>query len=636
MAKRKRAGKKSASQNHNHNHHKSAHHRAAAQSTSAEQEHQLDYEDTVTNQNDENRDDEAEGAEPTAEDEDYVWGAKPLKSSKAGFFGSGPKGYIDPSTNQRGAFPELQGIDDDADLSGPAFDGLSYLRMVRHEARGVPNLLTASQMTGIAPSVKVSNIVIAAPLPAPTSRPMVPQDVDNLLYDDDNVVEYNKTHQPPTEPIDATSYDEVTKPENNTELAGKEPGSLSYDDENEDGGDDDEWGEEWDEEDPYGDLSDSDSSAYYVDGAYIARPVPMLARVTTASALPPRTVSDDWHASLITNFHTTREAILTTPFEDPEIPFPVIPTQWKDFMVANQPSLPVLQTISSENAIKALKHLRKYLGWRNVNEWQGKWIWALLARANDVGILMNEEVSVLRELGKKAVFNLEKASDARIKIVEEGGEDWWNEELQRGVMEYMGGGGQDPAACGGEGVKTDEQVGFPVEFKIEDLDFGAEDQDVETGEAGSGGEDESVKEERPTKKMALFKPRAVQIPKPSSGSTLSVPSISVIPATPGTGDVENPMEDPLSVNQLLPDAVDTPDDDLASAQLQMEMELAPVSNDAGDVVESKDSVEDGELDAGAVDKAQRMPDVKTVFALDMIVSIVGEVFGQRDLLLERR
>lgn len=487
-------------------------------------------------------------------------------------------------------------------------------------------------MTGTTPSVKVSNIVIAASLPAPTSRPIMPQNTDSLLYDDDNVAEYNETNRPTTEPIETISYDEVPKSEKDPdpELAEKELSRLSSDDDDGYNDDENEWSEGWGEED----LSDSDTSAYYDDGAYIARPVPMLARATAATVVPPRTVSADWHASLIANFHTTREAILTTPLEEPEIPFPVIPTQWKDFMVANQPSLPVLQTIPSESAIKALKHLRKYLGWRNVNEWQGKWIWALLARANDVGILMNEEVSVLRELGKKAVFNLDKAAEARAKIVEGGGEDWWNEELQRGVMEYMNGGGQDPAVGSEEGVKIDEQVGFPVKFNIEDLDFDTEDQEVETGEVESEGE--AVKEERPTKKMALFKPRALRVSKPAGSSELSIPSISVIPATPGAGDVEEPVEETISMDQLLPDAADTPDDHLASAQLQLEMELAPVSNDASDVKESKDSLEDGEVDAKGSEKAQRMPDVKTVFALDMIVSIVGEVFGQRDLLLERR
>ncbi|KAL2054611.1 hypothetical protein ABVK25_004914 [Lepraria finkii] len=50
---------------------------------------------------------------------------------------------IDPTYGQRGAFP---GLDDDVEdglFYGPASDGLEYLRMVRSEAKTVPNLLVA-------------------------------------------------------------------------------------------------------------------------------------------------------------------------------------------------------------------------------------------------------------------------------------------------------------------------------------------------------------------------------------------------------------------------------------------------------------------------------------------------------------
>ena len=42
----------------------------------------------------------------------------------------GAKGYIDPSTGQRGAFPGLEEYGDDF-FCGPASDGIDYLRMVR-------------------------------------------------------------------------------------------------------------------------------------------------------------------------------------------------------------------------------------------------------------------------------------------------------------------------------------------------------------------------------------------------------------------------------------------------------------------------------------------------------------------------
>lgn len=40
-----------------------------------------------------------------------------------------PRGYVDPKTGQRGAFPGLEGFDED--FYGPPQDGLDYLRMVR-------------------------------------------------------------------------------------------------------------------------------------------------------------------------------------------------------------------------------------------------------------------------------------------------------------------------------------------------------------------------------------------------------------------------------------------------------------------------------------------------------------------------
>lgn len=50
-------------------------------------------------------------------------------------------GYIDPSTGQRGAFPGLDYYGED--FYGPPADGMEYLRMVRSEAKGVPELLLA-------------------------------------------------------------------------------------------------------------------------------------------------------------------------------------------------------------------------------------------------------------------------------------------------------------------------------------------------------------------------------------------------------------------------------------------------------------------------------------------------------------
>ncbi|KAL9603557.1 MAG: hypothetical protein Q9219_001060 [cf. Caloplaca sp. 3 TL-2023] len=59
---------------------------------------------------------------------------------------SSSQGQVDPTYGQRGAFPGLDDTttgEEDALFYGPASDGMEYLRMVRLEAKGVPNLLTA-------------------------------------------------------------------------------------------------------------------------------------------------------------------------------------------------------------------------------------------------------------------------------------------------------------------------------------------------------------------------------------------------------------------------------------------------------------------------------------------------------------
>ncbi|KAI4118732.1 MAG: hypothetical protein LQ345_001250 [Seirophora villosa] len=56
------------------------------------------------------------------------------------------KAPVDPTYGQRSAFPGLDDAgEEDALFYGPANDGLEYLRMVRSEAKGVPNLLTATK-----------------------------------------------------------------------------------------------------------------------------------------------------------------------------------------------------------------------------------------------------------------------------------------------------------------------------------------------------------------------------------------------------------------------------------------------------------------------------------------------------------
>ncbi|KAA8914613.1 hypothetical protein FN846DRAFT_477800 [Sphaerosporella brunnea] len=104
--------------------------------------------------------------------------------------GGGPKfdasrGYLDPATGQRGAFPGLER--DQEEFFGPPMDGLDYLRMVRSEAKGVPDLLLSSK----------------APPPPKARRPPPPPPADDVVLD------YDEPSREPTE--EAKEEDEEEK-----------------------------------------------------------------------------------------------------------------------------------------------------------------------------------------------------------------------------------------------------------------------------------------------------------------------------------------------------------------------------------------------------------------------------------------
>ncbi|KAL9125433.1 MAG: hypothetical protein Q9217_005368 [Psora testacea] len=92
-----------------------------------------------------------------------------------------PQPKVDPTYGQRGAFPGLDDVTvDDGLYYRPANDGLEYLRMVRHEAKAVPNLLVAPTSRKLdehdlyadySPGFYSDGAYIAPPPPSSTTHP---------------------------------------------------------------------------------------------------------------------------------------------------------------------------------------------------------------------------------------------------------------------------------------------------------------------------------------------------------------------------------------------------------------------------------------------------------------------------------
>ncbi|KAI9817703.1 MAG: hypothetical protein M1832_004597 [Thelocarpon impressellum] len=240
---------------------------------------------------------------------------------RVGFGGS--IGRVDPSTGLRSAFP---GLDDYGDgetelFYGPAGDGMEYLRMVRSEAKGVPDLLVAPTET--------------------------------------------------EEEVDAAIYD-----------SGR-----------------------------------GDGRGYYADGTYVAvaDAVPSSATAESARTREPQAV---FHESLLLRYRLLR-ANLRIPPSAPSLAaldatHPThLPanskagfTRFRYLLRTTDPLPAQVAAMDQATVLKLLKMLTA--GFlkrrRDVEARTSRWLWALLGRLEEAGCLGGDEVSAVRELGKRAVW----------------------------------------------------------------------------------------------------------------------------------------------------------------------------------------------------------------------------------------
>lgn len=162
------------------------------------------------------------------------------------------------------------------------------------------------------------------------------------------------------------------------------------------------------------DYSLGDSRGYYEEDCYIARPIlrPEPPKKATVTAMEAYTVA------LKRRFEATRtrlqdasRANFAEAQTNDTTPVPC-PNGGKDKYVecvdlvsSSPPSSAQLRKLSQEDTLSMLQLIRKNYFKRGETLAQNisTWLWALLARLNDVGTMNNDEVFVLRDLGKRAL-----------------------------------------------------------------------------------------------------------------------------------------------------------------------------------------------------------------------------------------
>jgi hypothetical protein len=329
-----------------------------------------------------------------------------------------------------------------------------------------------------------------------------------------------------------------------------------------------------------------DYRGWYEDGAYCSAPQDNLGSSSETveegvTGIDPRVAYFD---SILARYETLRTQLHQTP--PPEVmdkldkdhPIHVgrlnveVARWWRWMMRAVDPAPAQLASMDKGTVFRLLGILTSGTALKRGAEIQvgvSRWAWGLLAKLPDRGELTSEEIGIIRELGKKAV------------LVGLG----FNKEQQweEGMNEVEA--GFEDEYEGGEAVVNDDEI---------DLDpGGGDDSEFEiTQSSKTAGEEQKIGPQLPADLLTTIE-----------------------------------TQDQSSDNQItVPEDGEAPSEDLAAAKVRILQALKTAN--------TEDSTQEAEIhDEEAALAAQRTAARwNTKATVDMIITVAGEIYGQRDLL----
>ncbi|KAI9845352.1 MAG: hypothetical protein M1830_007547, partial [Pleopsidium flavum] len=228
-----------------------------------------------------------------------------------------------------------------------------------------------------------------------------------------------------------------------------------------------------------------DSRGYYADGAYTAAPPlgPSIPTTTTAED-EVQDPQDAYYTSLRLRFSLLRATLRCTPpasaiaalDDDHPISLPsgssVAFATWRYLLKTTDPLPAQLASLDQGSVLRLVRIVTGGLKrGRKIDKRMGAWVWGLLGKVREVGECGSEEVGVLRELGKRAVWVLKA----------------WRQAEERG--------GKDDGDVGeeeGEGEYEAEDRDEVIDDIVEDFEHGiqqenGEEEDLHQGALVSGG-----------------------------------------------------------------------------------------------------------------------------------------------------
>ncbi|TKA70634.1 hypothetical protein B0A49_05854 [Cryomyces minteri] len=394
----------------------------------------------------------------------------------------------------------------------------------------------------------------------------------------------------------------------------------------------------------------SDSRGYYENGAYVVAPQfgPFLPHPDPGSSNPTSNGSDDrtvpgspqsaYRARLLERFlvHRTRlrsapppHAIAALDRQHPiSLPANSRPAfqEWKRLLRTTIPQPAQLASMDVGTVLRLLKLSTNLLRRRqNVDRAVGAWIWGLLGRLGDVGWLSSDDVGVIRDLGKRAVWI---GLGFRDGAVADQTEQFDEQEGDGGdEVEYE----EDEGEGIGEALGDGEEDMMPGEVQADAID----------------GPDQSLGEN-----LTLSKSQAASAARPVSGPHDLTDPASTVADEASLFVLEQQTTTPSAhippTATVTPSPADTPSTPaLEAAKARLMARFATTSTPLSALLDEHSSDDTAEItvrdkasssaddhgdNAGEDEAASALPNQSTRATLDIVLTIAGEFFGQRDLL----
>lgn len=332
---------------------------------------------------------------------------------------------------------------------------------------------------------------------------------------------------------------------------------------------------------------------YYADGAYTALPD---ATIRSNSEEDEDDPQEAYYVSLCNRF-SKLSATLRHPPPAPTTSIrsaaeltssfnPSSPAQWRRCILNTQPRMMLLNQIGQDDVVSGLTMLETLLTPVNLQKRKnvGAWAWGLLAKCREVGQMGSEEVGVLRDLGKKA------------RGIVRG--------IMAGIEEEMG-----------LEEEEDEDNAGEVQKELEDCGTAA------CGQSGSNGVVSSNIEDSPSgEPLGHFEDTQFQAHKSTNNSSdpTELPTLS------------SRSSDPLAAaRQRLLDSLNKSSPDASKSKTSLTQSASHLGSEHQ---MQQYEVDKAEFEVDQQDTVNDQRGLRIHATLDMIITVVGEFYGQRDLL----